>query len=409
MSNNSINVYIYEDYLYKNLLPIINNRPTFEIRCGVYTCLDRLKLILPNANISLIVRNELAEITKEIYPNYLVNPDEMADGYWLLGNVLWSKGQIEKITKSDSIIFLSNNRMVAANLTKEDSKEWIRNGGPIYNQDFDLGVGQEINIDIIDYLWDAIRLSPKQIIKDSKFFNLGSIKDLKTIYKGIKTDNIFIDESVDIGYYTVVDASKGPVIIEKGSRVNPYCYLTGPLYIGPNCTIQSNTILRSGTVVGPNSVIGGEISQSIIQSNSNKAHFGYLGNSYLGSWINLGAGTTNSNLKNNYSNVSILINGKKVDSKQMKLGCFIGDYTRTAINTKINTGTIIGTGSNIVFDGTLPKSIDSFSWYVGHNKMKYDLKKFLQTLEIVKNRRGYSLSNAERNLLKYIYENDTVK
>ena len=407
MIDNKMKIYVYEDYQFKNLFPLTINRPTFSLRCGAFTCLERLKFLLPNASISLIVRDELAVITKEYYPEYSVNPHEFIDGYWLLGNILWSNENIERIIQSNAKRFISNKRLIAANLTKTDSEAWMMNGGPLHNQQFDIGVGQEIHIDGIDFLWDAIRFSSNQIIKDSMFFNLGSISNLMEIGRGIKTDNIFIDESVELGFCTLADASTGPIIINKGTKVKPFCYLSGPLYIGSDCTIQPNTILKSGTVIGRNSIVGGEISQSIIQGYTNKAHFGYLGNSYLGSWINFGAGTTNSNLKNNYGEISILINGVAVNSKQMKLGGFVGDYTRTAINTKFNTGTVVGLFSNIVSDETLPKSIESFSWFVGQKKMKYDLKKLLQTLEIVKKRRGCSVSNAERNLIKNIYKNST--
>jgi len=403
MDRNLHNIYIYEDSQWSNLSPIVDNRPTFEIKCGAFSCLKRINILLPDAKIHLIVRNELVDITRENYPGYTVNPDEMLDGYWFLGNALWSRKTIQKIINSSSTRFISNKRLVGASLKKIDSEKWINNGGPLSNFNFDFGRAQEIKITLIDYLWDALRFSPNQIIEDSAYFNLGSLNGLMEKGKGINTDNIFIDETVELGYQNVVDASDGPVIIAEKTKIKPFCYLAGPLYIGPNCTIQPNSILKGGTVIGKHSSIGGEISQSIIHGFSNKSHYGYLGNSYLGSWINLGAGTTNSNLKNNYSEISMMINNATWNSKQLKLGCFIGDYTSTGINTKINTGTILGICSNIVSDTTVPKLIGPFTWLVDQKIMKYDLEKLLKTLEIVKNRRGKVLSNIESKLLKYIY------
>jgi hypothetical protein len=140
----------------------------------------------------------------------------------------------------------------------------------------------------------------------------------------------------------------------------------------------------------------------IIQGFTNKVHDGYLGNAFLGEWINLGAGTINSNLKNNYTQVNVQINGKNVNTESLHIGCFLGDYVKTAIGTTINTGTVIGPAAMIVTDGFPPKIIRPFTWYVNgkHRTVLFD--KFLETTQHVKERRGQNLTKIEISLLKNI-------
>ena len=156
------------------------------------------------------------------------------------------------------------------------------------------------------------------------------------------------------------------------------------------------------SVIGPLCKIGGEIDTVIIQSNTNKVHEGHLGDAFLGEWVNLGAGTINSNLKNNYESVKVHINYQSVDTGKIHVGCFIGDHVKTAIGTLINSGTVIGPGTMIATDGFFPKTIKPFTWFVKGKHHKVDFEKFIKTAEIVKNRRGQKLLDIEKQLLKKI-------
>ena len=156
------------------------------------------------------------------------------------------------------------------------------------------------------------------------------------------SDGVFVAEGVSIGKYAVVDTSDGPILLDKNVKVGPFCMLAGPVYAGPATRIIEHAALKDGVALGHTVKIGGEVEASVIEPYTNKQHHGFLGHSYLGSWINLGAGTCNSDLKNTYGKINIEYGGKKVATGMQFLGCIVGDYSKTAINTSIFTGKVIG-------------------------------------------------------------------
>ncbi len=174
-------------------------------------------------------------------------------------------------------------------------------------------------------------------------------------------DGLFAASGASLGQYCVVDAANGPVVLEKDSAVGPFCYLSGPVHVGPRSRVNEHAALKDFVTLGHTCKIGGEVEASIIEPLTNKQHHGFLGHSYLGSWINLGAGTSNSDLKNTYGTVSMEYRGQKVDTGMQLLGCIIGDYAKTAINTGIFTGKTIGVCSMLY--GLVTTNVPSFSNY----------------------------------------------
>lgn len=199
----------------------------------------------------------------------------------------------------------------------------------------------------------------------------------------LQPEKMIIEDGVEIEPYAVLDARQGPIFIGQGTIVKAGANLRGPLFIGPECRI------------------GGEVTHSIFQGYSNKAHYGFIGHSYIGEWVNLGAGTTNSNLKNNYGTVKVMVNGKEVDSGQQFLGCIIGDFVKTGIGTLINTGTVIGFGANVLGGKVTPKYIPDFDWC---GEGKYRLKDFLAAAEKMMGRRGQKLKPELIATIKNLYQ-----
>lgn len=212
----------------------------------------------------------------------------------------------------------------------------------------------------------------------------------------IAPENIFISDGAQIDY-SIIDAREGPVFIGKNARILAGSLLRGPLVIGEKSVVKMGSKIYGVCSFGPNCTIGGEIKNTIFQGFSNKAHDGYLGDSMIGKWCNIGAGTSVSNVKNTGND--IFINGKNAGKK---LGVLMGDYCRTAINTSINTGTITGICSNIFGAGISPNIIPDFNWGF-HPGKRYILENALTHISNWKGFKNEILSDAEKNILKYIF------
>ena len=342
-------IYVFEDQQALNFAPISSTRAVFDIRIGSETFLDRICSLFPNESISLIVRDELADLVSEVHENHEVNPEDYEDGLWISGSVIWSEKSIKSLFQEDTV-FRSKNKLVAANLSLNHAKNWIAKGGPLQS-DFKETESQEIEILSCEYLWDIIDQIPETINYDAARLSPINPKDYDRINL-LNPKNIYIDNA-SIMPGALINAENGAVIIDSGVSIYGQTYIEGPAFIGANTIINPLTKIKN-TIIGQKCKIGGELDSSIIQGYTNKVHDGHLGNSFLGEWVNLGAGTTNSNLKNNYSPVKVHINDELVDSKSLHVGCFVGDHDKTAIGTIINTGSVIGTASMIASYGFIP-------------------------------------------------------
>ena len=244
----------------------------------------------------------------------------------------------------------------------------------------------------IVYPWDMIK-NLKQDLEE----------DLEYLGRGIKGK----------AHPSVVFYNRKNILIEKGAEIDAHCTLDarqGPIFIGKNTIVHPGTLLRGPLSIGHDCRIAGEVVSSIIMPYVNKAHYGFLGHSYVCSWVNLGAGTTNSNLKNNYSSVKVMIDQKMVDSGETFVGCFIGDHTKTAIGSMIYTGCVIGVAANLFGQPFYKKFIPSFSWGI-KDEAKIDevidiarasMKRRnveLNQLDIVLLKKAFELTRPERNLL----------
>ena len=387
-----------------NLEPISLTRPVFDLRCGAFTYLERIQKIFPESEINLFVRNELSELTRSTFNDFGVNTEPTPKGIWLLASVVWEKPMIENIADKPQSLFLSDGKIIGANISEEESNQWVKNG-------FDTSILTNENLTQVElpaknitYLWDSINENEHIIKMDSAQFDLGRIhgeRDEGVLMVG--DENIYIGSNTFIQSGVVLDASVGPIIIKDNTTIMACSYLEGPLVIDNDCLIKVGSKIYGGTSIGPGCKIGGEVTESIFQSRSNKQHDGFIGHAYIGEWVNLGAGTNNSDLKNNYTTVTVNVNGNVIDSGSLFAGLFMGDHSKSGINTMFNTGTSVGVGCNVVGAGFPPKNVPSFSWVVNGKIRKYDYKKFLETAKIVKERRNQSISPEEEYLFQAIY------
>ena len=202
---------------------------------------------------------------------------------------------------------------------------------------------------------------------------------------------------------TVLDASEGPILIADRVSIEPNAIINGPCFIGAGSIVRGGAKLGHGTSLGEECRIGGEVEESIISPYTNKQHEGFIGHSYIGSWVNIGAGSCNSDLKNNYSHVKAWCAGSIKETGRMFLGVIVADHAKIAINTRINTGTVIGFNSNVLTSGFPPKFIPSFTWTLEPELVEFDLEKALTTARRMMDRRNVEFTAETEELFRTIH------
>jgi UDP-N-acetylglucosamine diphosphorylase/glucosamine-1-phosphate N-acetyltransferase len=220
----------------------------------------------------------------------------------------------------------------------------------------------------------------------------------------VARERIRLSHGVRLDPGVVLDARAGPIFLGPRTWVMANAVLIGPVVLDVACLVKPGARLMDGVSLGPSSRIGGEVDRTIVLGYSNKQHDGFLGHSYLGSWVNLGAATDTSDLKNDYGVVRIQLAGRTVDTQSRHVGSLIGDHSKTAIHTSLNTGTVIGVSANVFGAGFPPKEIPSFTWGAGEHAVEYRLDKAVAVAKVVTERRGISLGTADQALLAAVFE-----
>jgi UDP-N-acetylglucosamine diphosphorylase/glucosamine-1-phosphate N-acetyltransferase len=249
-------------------------------------------------------------------------------------------------------------------------------------------------------VWDFIAQLSPQLMDDIAAL-IPLIQASRTLDQVLGSHPVVVEEGATIEPYVVFDASAGPILVRRGSTISSFTRIAGPCYIGENVTIVGDRIANCS--IGDLAKIRGEISSSIVLGHSNKGHTGFVGHSYLGRWVNLGAGTTTSNLKNTYGTVQLWTPSGLRDTQQQFLGTLFGDHAKTGIGTMLNTGTVLGTGANVYGATMPPKYVPPFSWGEGEPYATFSAEKFLEVAERVMQRRHVSLGERQRRQLAAIH------
>lgn len=246
----------------------------------------------------------------------------------------------------------------------------------------------------IDEVWELVTTLAAQL--DEDVAALGPSLDCMTPEGTtvIGTHAVYIERGARIEPWTVMDVTAGPVLVRAGAEVRAFTRLVGPCYVAGGATVLGDRV--HACAIGERSLIRGEISETVVLGFCNKAHDGFVGHTYLGRWVNLGAGTITSNLKNTYGNVSLWTPGGVRDTGAVKLGSLLGDHVKTGIGLRLTTGSVIGAGSNVYGSSMPPKYVPPFSWGEGEKLGRYDLAKFLATTERAMSRRQVPLGERAR-------------
>ncbi len=213
-----------------------------------------------------------------------------------------------------------------------------------------------------------------------------------------------LDSNSNIGAGAILSAEQGPIWLAENVVIEPGAILQGPVYIGPNSIVRAGARINGDVSLGAHCRVGGELSCVIMQGYSSKQHSGYLGSSVVGQWVNLGAATDNSDLKNNYRNIEVTLDGQKFDSGELHAGVYIGDFVRTAIQTRLNSGTVVGTCCNLFGNDFPDKAIPPYIWYGSDGYQEYRLDKALETIRVIMSRRNTEMNNRLEESLNYLYD-----
>jgi UDP-N-acetylglucosamine diphosphorylase/glucosamine-1-phosphate N-acetyltransferase len=275
-------------------------------------------------------------------------------------------------------------------------------------RDLRAGAGERIELqgELLGRPWDLMARNPARITADAGVDTSGNNAFQLTDVPVLGNHRVILGGDATVEPGVILDARAGPVWLDRDTRVEGPARITGPLYLGAGSTILGGSV--RGSSIGPGCKVRGEVAASVILGYCNKTHDGYLGHSVLGRWVNLGAGTINSDLKNTYSTVRVTLPTEEVDTGMVKVGGFLGDHVKTGIGTLINTGTVVGAGSNL-FGGKMPPAyVPLFSWGEGENLVEYRLDRFLDIAQAVMNRRDVELTEGMRELLGRAFEKSQI-
>lgn len=388
--------------------------PLFELRTGAYKSYERIGKLFSGAELfyksselklkSFLKRNEITTNSKDTYNDCLV-----FNSKFLINNQ--SSNQIKEFIKSnpfDNIKFTNNNEIVGyffnAVLDKQlHNIDWITNNSTLYEmfkfQDIEIE-----NVSKINYIWDSLDFVGEMINEDKDLFNMSSPKSIGEGNFVVNSNNLLVGKNVTIEPMVVLNAENGAIIIDNNAKIMSNTVIYGPCYIGKNSTIKPGAKIYPNTSIGEWCKVGGEVENSIFQAYSNKQHEGFLGHSFISEWVNLGADTNNSDLKNTYSNISMQLPHKLVNTNRIFLGLICGDHTKSGINSMFTTGTVSGLCGILVKEWFLPNYIKSYTWGGKTNSPIYKFEKAIETAKIVMNRRNKELCEEEIELLKLEYE-----
>ena len=405
---------LVEDMGAGGLEPLTLTRPVHELLLGASSLgskLERAFGIGPGPNRrACLIRPHLSNVVRERDPHRVVNDrDWMARGPVIVANSRWvPPSGFEPLIGPGAWVGRCEGQPAFAVVGPEDAvgleptgvDDWFDRVAARYT-------GNDVGGEWITRPWDLVSRNGAYLTRDFKEAGGPSVSNRHLTAMALvgPSNRLRIHETAKIDPYTVLDTTNGPIVLGANAWVQSFTRIEGPCAIGAETQLfRAN--LRGSVTIGPNCRIGGEVEAAIVHGFSNKYHEGFLGHAYVGQWVNLGAITSNSDLRNDYGEVSVPLRGDPIPTGQTKIGCFIGDHTRTGMGSLLNTGTSVGVMCNVLPAGVLlPKHIPSFTAVMyGRVSPGFPMERLFETAQVVMGRRGQTFSEAEQQLYSSLYD-----
>lgn len=410
----------YDDAKAREFAPFTLTRPVCQLVAGALKTSVRWELISGSPADGFIADESLSDFDEEGSPAFISSETDISIGSILINSRFIPKaGSREPFFDTTHNIWHGNGKVCAIRITEDVDTKAV----------FPLLVNGTIRLDDLitqshtnsvelegrwmNEVWDFLENLSAQLSEDitelaahSTAFTAvpGDSNDIKSRpeYHAIGAHQLFIEEGATIEPYIIFDLSAGPVMVRKGATICAFSRVVGPCFVDRDTTVLGEMVANCS--IGPKSKIRGEISSSIILGFSNKGHAGFVGHSYIGKWVNLGAGTTTSNLKNTYGTVQLWTPTGIRNTSLQFIGTLFGDHVKTGIGTMLNTGTVLGCGANIYGAGMPPKYVPPFSWGDSEPYGQFDIDKFVDVARKVMIRRSVELSAQQELLLRKSFD-----
>jgi UDP-N-acetylglucosamine diphosphorylase/glucosamine-1-phosphate N-acetyltransferase len=375
---------IFDDGL-GQLGPMADLRASFEVRTGMYTTAGRIRALRPRTLAGYWVPGHLRAVVAD-RADAPVNdlPDEeilhCINGRWAMPDpdLVLETGH--------AIVEESSGHVVAACLRRADAEYFLQTG-ELHERSHVTKMRQRL---LYKYPWDIVAFTDKTIVHDIMTVRLLDARVAPGSATVIGSYPLEVHASAQIAPNVVFDVEAGPIVVHENAVIRPGAIICGPSSIGAGATVVDRAHVKQNTVIGPMCKVGGEVGATIFQGYANKSHEGHLGDSWVGKWVNLGAGTTNSNLLNTYGEVTMRVeaDGSRHRTGLNFLGAIIGDHVKTAIGTRIMTGSVLGTGAMIASTLPPPTTVRRFAWHTDDGVRSFRIEKFIEVMHTMMKRRG---------------------
>lgn len=386
-------LYLYDDARARTFEPFALTRPIGEMRAGIELIRRRWELALGLTAAGTITSPHLASFSE-------LDAPPAAAGDLPKGAVVANTRCVAPLgwSEREADVWMCDGRVAAVRLSRATPLTELAGGEAALET---IGAGGARVVELpgrwLDEVWSFIVDLLAQLRDDIAAIGPTIDRAIPEQAIVLGAHGVYVERGATVEPAVCFDVTAGPVLVRRGASVRAFTRLMGPCAIGPGASVLGDRV--HGCSIGEASMVKGEISETVVLGHANKSHDGFVGHSYLGRWVNLGAGTITSNLKNTYGTVQLWTPRGVRDTGALKLGSFLGDHVKTGIGTRLTTGSVIGAGSNVYGSTMPPKYVPPFSWGEGSDLSTYRLEKFLETAERAMSRRGIALDEAERRQL----------